>query len=310
MNSYKKVVYVLFVTFLLLSVAGCVQSEDKTINEDDAIGQVTEQGTQTSEGRSDLAIQKDVTMSLVNEAAELMGEEGELAFDKFRENGSKWFHNDTYLSIWTIEGKRVVYAPNTSIEGVDVSALKDYDGNSLAEYFINTAMSEEGEGWVSYQWPKPDESAPALKYTFVKRASIGDQAYIVTSGLYVDDYVYTNSLEDIEYFTRFNSVSLGNVLHPTKVDRDLGVNYSIAHVIIRPGASIGDHLMNNPEVHYVLAGKGIFYIEDVPFELSEGQMVLVPANAKQQIVNDGDIALEFLSIDQPAWAQENEETLE
>lgn len=310
MNSYKKIVYVLFVTFLLLSVAGCVQSENTTMNKSHAIDQVAGQNTNISYGQSDMAIQKDMTVSLVNDAVELMGEKGELAFDKFRENGSKWFHNDTYLSIWTLEGKRVVYAPNTSIEGVDVSALKDYDGNPIGEYFIDTAMSEEGEGWVSYQWPKPDESAPSLKYTFVKRASIGDQAYIVTSSFYVDDYVYTNSLEDIEYFSRFNSVSLGNVLHPSKVDRDLGVNYSIAHVIIRPGASIGDHAMKNPEVHFVLAGKGIFYIEDVLFELSEGQMVLVPANAKQQIVNSGDLALEFLSIDQPAWAQENEETLD
>lgn len=289
MNGLKRTVYVLFVIFLLLNVAGCIQSKGTAMNEDNAIDQVSEQDIQTSEGQSDLAVQKEMTMSLVNEAVELMAEEGELAFDNFRENGSKWFHDGTYLSIWTIEGIRVVYAPNTSSEGMNVSVL-----------------SEEGEGWVNYQWPKPGESAPTMKYTFVKRASIGDQTYLVTSGFYVDNYVYTKNLEDIEYFTRFNSVSLGNVLHPAMVDRDLGVNYSIAHVIIRPRASIGDHFMKNPEVHYVLAGEGIFYIEDVPFELSEGQMVLVPANAKQQIVNNGDAALEFLSIDQPAWAQDNE----
>ena len=289
MNGLKRTVYVLFVIFLLLNVAGCIQSKGTAMNEDNAIDQVSEQDIQTSEGQSDLAVQKEMTMSLVNEAVELMAEEGELAFDNFRENGSKWFHDGTYLSIWTIEGIRVVYAPNTSSEGMNVSVL-----------------SEEGEGWVNYQWPKPGESAPTMKYTFVKRASIEDQTYLVTSGFYVDNYVYTKNLEDIEYFTRFNSVSLGNVLHPAMVDRDLGVNYSIAHVIIRPGASIGDHFMKNPEVHYVLAGEGIFYIEDVPFELSEGQMVLVPANAKQQIVNNGDAALEFLSIDQPAWAQDNE----
>ncbi|WP_321417673.1 cache domain-containing protein [uncultured Methanomethylovorans sp.] len=310
MNGLKRIVYVFFVTFLLLNVAGCIQSKGTVMNEDDAIDQVSEQDLQTSEGRSDMAIQKEMTVTLVSEAVELMGEEGELAFDRFRENGSKWFHNDTYLSIWTIEGKRVVYAPNTSIEGMDASNLKDYDGNPIGEYFINTAMSEEGEGWVSYQWPKPGESVPTMKYTFVKKASIGDQTYLVTSGFYVDDYVYTKDLKKIEHFTRFNSVSLGNVLHPAIVERDLGVNYSIAHVIIIPGASIGDHLMKNPEVHFVLTGKGIFYIEDVPFELSEGQMVLVPANAKQQIVNNGDIALEFLSIDQPAWAQDNEVSLE
>jgi mannose-6-phosphate isomerase-like protein (cupin superfamily) len=91
---------------------------------------------------------------------------------------------------------------------------------------------------------------------------------------------------------------------------DLGVDYSIAHVIIKPGDSIEAHMMMNPEAHYILAGEGILYIEDVPFELSKGQLVLVPANSKQYTVNAGEIDLEYFAIDQPAWSQENEEMLE
>ncbi|WP_094226483.1 cache domain-containing protein [Methanolobus psychrotolerans] len=310
MNGFKKISCVLFVTIMLLAVAGCVQSENTTPDEQDAADSFEQEVQTTEEDTVGLAFQKEATISLVNEAVELMNENGELAFDEFRKKDSKWFHDDTYLSIWTTEGIRVAYAPNVSCEGENVSGLKDYDGNPLGKLFIDTALSEDGQGWIDYQWPKPGETSPALKYTFVKRASIGDQVYLVTSGFYVDDYVYTNNLQDIDYFTRFGTVSLGNLLHPGTVDKDLGVDYSIAHVIIKPGGSIDPHMMTNPEVHYVLAGEGVLYIEDVPFELSEGLIVLVPANSKQHTENTGDSDLEFFAIDQPAWAEENEEMAE
>ncbi|WMW23393.1 cache domain-containing protein [Methanolobus mangrovi] len=310
MNRFKKLICVLFVTIMLLAVAGCVQSEDTTVGEKHAANPVGQEVQTVEEGSVGLAFQKGATMSLVNEAVELMNEKGELAFDEFREKDSKWFHNDIYLSIWTTEGIRVAYAPNVSSEGENVSDLKDYNGNPLGQLFIDTALSEDGEGWVDYRWPKPGETSPTLKYTFVKRASIGDQTYLVTSGFYVDDYVYTNNLQDIEYFTRFGTVSLGNLLHPGIVDGDLGVDYSIAHVIIKPGGSIESHMMKNPEVHYVLAGEGVLYIEDVPFELGEGQLILIPASSKQHTENTGNTDLEFFAIDQPAWAQENEELVE
>ena len=249
---------------------------------------------------------------LVNEAISLMNGKGELAFEDFREKDSKWYHDDTYLSIWTAEGIRVVFAPNVSSEGESVIGLKDYSGKPLDELFIGTAMSEEAGGWVSYQWPRPGETSPALKHTFVRKASIGNQTYVVTSGFYVDDYVFTNDLETIEnqQFTRFGDVSIANFLHPAAIDRELGVDYSIAHVVIRPGASIEPHLMTNPEAYYVLAGKGVIYIEDVPFELSEGKLVLVPANSEQHIENTGDVDLEYFAIDQPAWSADNERMAE
>ena len=40
---------------------------------------------------------------------------------------------------------------------------------------------------VDYYWPKPDETEPSLKKTFIKRASIGNETYLVGSGFYVDE---------------------------------------------------------------------------------------------------------------------------
>ncbi|MDA0525692.1 cupin domain-containing protein [Methanococcoides alaskense] len=84
----------------------------------------------------------------------------------------------------------------------------------------------------------------------------------------------------------------------------------MAHVIIKPGKSIEPHMVKNPEVYYVLEGEGLLYIEDVPFELSKEKLVHIPANSKQHTENTGTVDLEFLAINQPSWAEENEEMLE
>ncbi len=304
MKKISNILSILSIVLLIITVAGCVQPEETAVYE---LGNET-----VNDEQSNLYLQKEITMTMVNEAIGLMNEKGELAFEDFREKDSKWYHNDTYLSIWTTEGIRVSFAPNVSSEGESVIGLKDYNGEPLDELFIGTAMSEEAQGWVSYHWPRPGETSPSLKHTFVKRTSIGDKTYAVTSGFYVDDYIYTNDIETLgdEHFTRFGDVSLATFLHPATAEMDLNVDYSIAHVIIRPGGSIEPHVMTNPETHFVLAGEGVIYIEDVPFELSKGKLILVPANSKQQTENTGNVDLELFAINQPAWSSDNERMVE
>ncbi|WP_052734476.1 MULTISPECIES: cache domain-containing protein [unclassified Methanosarcina] len=302
MNNFKNVLTVLLITVLLLAVSGCVQSEEPVAIEQKE--QIIE------ENQTDLLAQKEYTMSQVNAAIDLIEEKGELAFPDFREQNSKWFHNDSYITIWKTEGIRVVFPPKTSGEGENVSDLKDYNGKLLGKMLIDTALSEEGEGWVNYDWPKPGETEPSKKCTFVKRTSISNQTYLVHSGFYVDDYIYNKNLEDIEDINYFGDATVRNLINPNRVETDLDLNYSIAHFLVKPGNPLDSLIMKNPETYYVLEGEGMLYIEDVPFELKKGKLVLVPANLKQYIENTGDVDLELLVINQPAWKPENEIILE
>jgi mannose-6-phosphate isomerase-like protein (cupin superfamily) len=306
MIYFKKMMSVLLISLLLLTTAGCVQTEKIDVDNHNEENEIV------AEEQNKLILQKEDATKRVNAAIELIEEKGELAFPEFREIDGQWYHDNSYIMIWSTKGIRVVYPPNVSGEGEDVNGLEDYNGKPIGKLFIETALSEKGEGWVNYHWPKPNETKPSMKSTFIKRTSIDDQTYLVGSGFYVDDYVYTNNLEEENdaHFMRFGDISLGNVLHPAVVDMELGVDYSIAHVIMKPGGVIEPHIMKNPEAHYVLAGEGVLYIEDVPFELSEGQLVLIPANSKQYTENNGEIDLEFFAIDQPAWSKENEVILE
>jgi mannose-6-phosphate isomerase-like protein (cupin superfamily) len=302
MNIFKNLLCVMLITVLLLAVAGCIQSEKIVI---------TEQEEKINENeQNELLAQKENRMSLVNAAIDLMNEKGELAFDDFREKDSQWYHNDSYITIWKTEGIRVVFPPKVSGEGENVSDLKDSNGKPLGRMLIDTALSEEGEGWVNYDWPKPGETEPSKKCTFTKITSIGNQTYLVHSGFYVDDYVYNKNLEDIEDINYFGDATVRNLINPNRVEMDMDMDYSIAHFTVKTGATLDSLIMKNPETYYVLEGEGMLYIEDVPFELKKGQLVLVPANATQYIKNTGDVDLELLSINQPAWEPQNEIILE
>ncbi|WP_342305731.1 cache domain-containing protein [Methanolobus sp. ZRKC5] len=302
MNRFKNIFSVLFITVLLLAVAGCVQSEETVIIEQEE--QIIE------EEQNELLAQKDYTISQVNAAIELIDEKGELAFPEFRGNDSKWFHNESYIFVWKADGLRVVYPPEVNREGEDMSELQDFNAKPIGRIFIETALSEEGEGWINYEWPKPGETEPSTKSTFIKKVSIDNQTYLVGSGFYVDDFVYDKNLEDIDDINHFGDATVRNLINPNRVEMGMDMDYSIAHFTVKTGATLDTLIMKNPETYYVLEGEGMLYIEDVPFELNKGQLVLVPANAKQYIENTGDVDLEFLSINQPAWEPQNEIILE
>ncbi|MGC9516364.1 MAG: cache domain-containing protein [Methanomicrobiales archaeon] len=125
---------------------------------------------------------KNEIVSNVNAAVKLVESKGEASFSEFYTN--KWFKGDDYIFIWQLDGIRVVYPPDTSGVGKNMTDLKDYDGKPIGKLFIETA--QKGEGWVEYRWPKPGEKNPSTKLTFIKKAVYGDKAYLVGSGVYLD----------------------------------------------------------------------------------------------------------------------------
>ena len=129
---------------------------------------------------------KDYVESLVNEAVGLVEEKGEESFPELREEDSKWYHDDYYIFVWRTDGIRVVYPPDPSGEGKDMSGLEDINGKPIGKLFIDIATSERGEGLIDYEWPKPGETEPSRKQTFIKRAEFGDIKYLVGSGYYLD----------------------------------------------------------------------------------------------------------------------------
>jgi methyl-accepting chemotaxis protein len=125
--------------------------------------------------------QKTELVSLVDQAVQLLEEQGEKAFPELR--SSSGIHNDSYVFVWRLDGIRVVYPQDPSGEGKNMTDLVDSTGKPIGQLFIKAALN--GSGWVEYMWPKPGEKTPSLKITYIKRAQYQNQTYLVGSGVYI-----------------------------------------------------------------------------------------------------------------------------
>jgi len=140
---------------------------------------------------------KEAAKNLVLDAVSLIEYKGENAFVDFRQQDTEWFSGDTYVFVWKTNGIRAVYPPDPNGEGQNMSTLVDYDGKPIGKLFIDTALSTEGEGWVDYSWPKPQETQPSTKQTYIKKATINEQTFLVGSGFYLD--TAQNTLNPLQY---------------------------------------------------------------------------------------------------------------
>lgn len=125
---------------------------------------------------------KSELVSYVNDAVALVQEKGDASFNEFYT--SKWYQGDKYIFIWKLDGVRVVYPPDPKAVGQNMTSLKDYDGKPIGELFIEAAKN--GNGWVEYRWPKPSQSWPSTKVTYIKKAQYQNNEYLVGSGIYLN----------------------------------------------------------------------------------------------------------------------------
>ena len=70
------------------------------------------------------------------------------------------------------------------MDGKDLSDNKDPNGKRLFVAFVEKVKAE-GAGFVDYYWPKPGQSKPVPKISYVK--GFPEWGWIIGSGIYIDD---------------------------------------------------------------------------------------------------------------------------
>lgn len=124
-------------------------------------------------------------MALVRDGAELFEKRGEKAYAEFRKQGSKWFHNDVYFFVWTMDGTRVFHAANPVSEKENVRGMKDVLGKPIGKMILDTAETPSGERWVHYMYPEPGNIFPIWKSTFAKRVTFpSGKQHVIGCGIY------------------------------------------------------------------------------------------------------------------------------
>ena len=124
-------------------------------------------------------------ISLVREASEILALQGPKAFSEFRLKDSKWYHDDTYLFVFDLNGVRVFHAAEPETEGRNDISLKDVMGKPMVSMILETGSTPYGEGWVHYMYAEPGNIFPVWKSSFVKRVVFpSGTPYIVGCGIY------------------------------------------------------------------------------------------------------------------------------
>jgi methyl-accepting chemotaxis protein len=100
------------------------------------------------------------------------------AISTLRYEGNEYFWINDY------QAYMVMHPIDTSLDGKDVSDIKDSTGLQIFQAFTSV-VNTKGEGLVRYEWPKPGSTDAEAKFSYVK--GFGPWQWIVGTGIYVGD---------------------------------------------------------------------------------------------------------------------------
>ena len=122
---------------------------------------------------------------LVNKAAAAIDKEGTAAFPKFRKAGSEWWFGETYLFAYDMKLNVLLVAAFPQNEGRNQTGKTDANGKLYHDEFAKVVRSN-GSGWVNYVFPKPGETEPSQKWSYVKAVTIDGTPGLIGAGFYPD----------------------------------------------------------------------------------------------------------------------------
>ncbi len=123
--------------------------------------------------------------AMVDKAAALVEKKGKDAFPEFKKKGNKWFKGDVYVFVNDMKGTTLVNAAFPELEGKNNLELKDANGKAITREFLDLLKTKDS-GWVDYMWPKPGQTKPSKKSSYVKKAKLGKDIVYVGAGFYAE----------------------------------------------------------------------------------------------------------------------------
>jgi methyl-accepting chemotaxis protein len=94
------------------------------------------------------------------------------------------YEGSEYFWINDMHPRVVMHPIKPELDGKDVSDMKDPNGLPLFKAFV-AKVRDSGKGFVAYQWPKPGNSAPVDKISYVQ--GFEPWGWVIGSGIYVGD---------------------------------------------------------------------------------------------------------------------------
>ena len=120
--------------------------------------------------------------ALVNKAAAIVEAKGKASLSEFRQRGSEWWFGDVYVFAYATDGTVVLNPAFPAREGRAYHGEKDKKGKAFHDEIMKVAQTK-GSGWVDYWLPKPGQTEPSHKWSYVKAVKAEGVA-VVGAGFY------------------------------------------------------------------------------------------------------------------------------
>ena len=125
----------------------------------------------------------DEVRAYVERAAKVVASEGAGACETLR--GPRWYSGDWYVFVSELHGATICHPARPDLIGRIERDLKDPNGKPIGEEILRAATSPERSGWIEYVWPRPGQTVPVAKSTYVRAVTGPDgRTYVVGSGGY------------------------------------------------------------------------------------------------------------------------------
>ncbi len=134
-------------------------------------------------GLYQMSMERDFVVEKVEEAAELVERQGTGAFETLRDPAGGFRFYDAYVFVFDEEGVQRVNAAFPEHEEQNLLDLEDADGVVIGREMLDV-VRERGAGWVDYLWPKPGDTRPSKKSSYVRGVRVGDTLFVVGAGVY------------------------------------------------------------------------------------------------------------------------------
>ncbi len=142
------------------------------------------------------------------------------------------YEGKNYFWINDTEPKMIMHPIKPSLNGKNLSNLKDVNGVYIFNEFVKVAKNK-GEGFVKYHWPKPGFEEPVPKMSYIKYFPQWD--WIIGSGMYIDDVNELISSQNHKMIAAFITLvllmfSISYVISKS-IENELNVIMNAAHKI-------------------------------------------------------------------------------
>lgn len=136
-------------------------------------------------GLYNVKMEKAFVVDVVDEAADLIKRNGKQAFGRISDPLGDFNYLTTYVFVLDSQGKDLVNPAFPGFEGQNVLNLKDSKGKFFIRDMIK-ALETSDSTWIEYMWPKPRQTNPTKKTTYVRKVMFDKEVFYVGSGAYLD----------------------------------------------------------------------------------------------------------------------------